>query len=83
MEQNRPTRLRRPLTRNERDRLRGLVDAARRQAIDWEVESRCSGCGVEQRDSETGELRYSDGCRTCADRRSGHRRRMGSGAMSG
>lgn len=66
-----------PLTRVDRERLRSLVDRARRAAIDWEAESRCRGCGVEQRDRETGELRYSEGCRTCAERRSGHRRRVG------
>ena len=52
----------------DRQRLRWLIDAARRQQIDWETDCRCRGCGVELIDEWTGEERYVAGCRTCSDR---------------
>jgi hypothetical protein len=57
--------------------LRTLVDQAIRQRIPWDDESRCAGCGSELRDGESGEARYTRGCRTCTDRRGKKRRRCG------
>lgn len=51
------------LTAVERERLRELIDCARRAAINWQAVMRCRGCGVEQLDSSTGEPRYVAGCR--------------------
>jgi hypothetical protein len=67
--------VRRPLTAQERDRLRALIDVARRRQIQWDDEPRCSGCGVEHRDASSGEDRYTVGCRTCSERRCGRRKR--------
>lgn len=64
-----------PLSFGEREEVRRMIDAARRSAIDWDADLRCSACGVEQLDPDSRERRYLSGCRTCADRRSGHRRR--------
>lgn len=43
--------------------------------IDWDADARCAGCGVERIDRDSAEPRYVGGCRTCADRRTKHRRR--------
>jgi hypothetical protein len=71
----------RPLTAVERERLRDLIDRARRAAINWQSVMRCRGCGIEQRDAWTGEPRYLAGCSTCSDRRSKHRARERRGSL--
>jgi len=71
---------RRPLTRDERERLRRMVDRARRAHVAWQVDARCVSCGVEMVDEATGEFRYLPGCHTCSDRRAKHRQRATSRA---
>ena len=64
------------LGRAERDLVRRLIDAATRARIAWDSQRRCVGCGVEIIDLSDGRFRYVAGCRTCADRRAKHRRRI-------
>jgi hypothetical protein len=58
-----------PLTRDQRDLIRTLIDRAARVQINWTAEARCRGCGVEQIDPWTRAHRYVAGCRTCTDRK--------------
>jgi hypothetical protein len=71
----------RPLSRSERETLRRLVDASRRDTIDWGADLRCVGCGVEQVDRDNGEHRYAAGCRNWSDRRCKHRQRDRASAL--
>lgn len=60
---------RRPLTREQRDLIRTLIDRAARAQINWTEEARCARCGVEHIDPWTGAYRYVPGCRSCTDRK--------------
>jgi hypothetical protein len=74
---------RRGLSVEQRVGLRLLVDAARRQQIDWHADPRCRGCGVELIDRWTGEERYVAGCATCSDRRGKRRTRTSMNGTAG